>query len=63
MSAAHEITLMGREFRIRSEDDPAHLQALADYNIARYNLKGIGEDVMDTDGLDTVRRGGPVQVM
>ncbi|TNF22362.1 MAG: cell division protein ZapA [Deltaproteobacteria bacterium] len=31
MSAAHEITLMGREFRIRSDDDPAHVQALADY--------------------------------
>jgi len=31
MSAAHEIMLMGREFRIRSEDDPEHVQALADY--------------------------------
>ncbi|MCA8908122.1 MAG: hypothetical protein KDA49_03420 [Rhodospirillaceae bacterium] len=47
----------------RAREEREHLQALADYNIARYNLKGIGEDVMDTDGLDTVRRGGPVQVM
>lgn len=31
MSAAHEITLMGREFRIRTEDDPEHVQALAEY--------------------------------
>ncbi|PIE19373.1 MAG: hypothetical protein CSA66_02450 [Proteobacteria bacterium] len=31
MSASHEITLMGRGFRIRSEDDPRHVQAIADY--------------------------------
>ncbi len=31
MNASHEIKLMGREFRIRSEDDPQHVQAVADY--------------------------------
>lgn len=31
MSAAHEITLMGRELRIRSDDDVAHVRAVAEY--------------------------------
>jgi len=42
MSAAHEVTLMGREFRIRAEDDPEHLQALADYVNAKIQELGGG---------------------
>ncbi len=47
-----------------AEDDPraqkelAHLQALADYNIDVYDLRGGEDDPLDTDGIDTVRRGG-----
>ena len=47
----------------RALEEREHLQALADYNIDIYGLRGDGPDVMDTDGVDTVRRGGPVQVM
>ncbi|MFT7579661.1 MAG: cell division protein ZapA [Myxococcota bacterium] len=31
MSDAHDITLMGREFRIRSDDAPEHVEAVAEY--------------------------------
>jgi len=31
MATAHEITLMGRELRVRSDEDPAHVQAVAEY--------------------------------
>jgi pyruvate ferredoxin oxidoreductase beta subunit len=35
-----------------------HLQALADHNIERYALQGGSPDRLDTEGSDTVRRGG-----
>ena len=35
-----------------------HIQALADHNIKHYNLRGEGMDALDSDGADTVRRGG-----
>ena len=47
----------------RALEERAHLQALADYNIETYRLRGDGDDVMDTAGIDTVRRGGPVHLM
>jgi len=43
MSAAHDIILMGREFRIRSEDDPERLQALADYVNAKIEALSDGK--------------------
>jgi pyruvate ferredoxin oxidoreductase beta subunit len=51
-------------FRHLFQDDPRareelqHLQALADHNIERYGLLGDSEDPLDTEGADTVRRGG-----
>jgi pyruvate ferredoxin oxidoreductase beta subunit len=35
-----------------------HIQALADHNIEIYGLKGDGTDGHDTEGADTVQRGG-----
>ena len=40
----------------REQEELEHVQALADYNIERYNLKGIGEDELDSEGADTVGR-------
>ncbi|MGB0748433.1 MAG: thiamine pyrophosphate-dependent enzyme [Magnetospiraceae bacterium] len=51
-------------FRHLLGDDPRavqereHLQAIADYNIDVYGLLGDGPDRLDTDGADTVVRGG-----
>lgn len=53
-----------RRFRHLFADDPRareeleHLQALADHNIEVYGLKAEGPDPLDTEGADTVRRGG-----
>ena len=44
----------------RALEERQHLQALADHNIALFNLRGDHADPMDTAGMDTVRRGGPV---
>lgn len=45
----------------RAREEREHLQALADHNIETYGLDGRGEaDPLDTDGADTVRRGGRV---
>lgn len=51
-------------FRHLLTDDPKareereHLQALADHNIEIYGLAGEGVDAMDSEGADTVVRGG-----
>lgn len=42
----------------RAREELEHLQALADHNIELYGLKGDGADALDTEGADTVRRGG-----
>ncbi|GAB6039756.1 thiamine pyrophosphate-dependent enzyme [Endothiovibrio diazotrophicus] len=42
----------------RAREEQEHLQALADHNIETYGLMGDGPDPMDTEGADTVRRGG-----
>jgi pyruvate ferredoxin oxidoreductase beta subunit len=44
----------------RARKEREHLQALADHNIEIYQLRGDGMDALDTDGADTVRRGGVV---
>jgi pyruvate ferredoxin oxidoreductase beta subunit len=42
----------------RATEELVHIQALADHNIKHYNLRGEGMDALDSDGADTVRRGG-----
>lgn len=42
----------------RAREELAHLQALADYNIERYGLRGSGSEPYDAESCDTVRRGG-----
>ena len=42
-----------------AREELAHLQALADQNIEVYALKAETPDPLDTEGADTVRRGGP----
>ena len=42
----------------KAREELEHLQAVADYNIDRYGLMGDEPDPMDTEGADTVRRGG-----
>jgi len=42
----------------RAEEELEHLQALADHNIEYYGLRGNGPDPLDSEGADTVRRGG-----
>jgi len=42
----------------RAVEELAHIQALADHNIKHFNLLGDGVDALDSEGADTVRRGG-----
>jgi pyruvate ferredoxin oxidoreductase beta subunit len=42
----------------RAKEELAHLQALADHNIEVYGLRGDRADTLDSEGADTVRRGG-----
>ncbi len=57
------LKLQGR-FRHLFKDDPKareeleHLQALADHNIEVYHLRAEHPDPLDSEGADTVRRGG-----
>jgi len=44
----------------RATEELEHLQALADYNIDTYGLRGERPDPLDTEGADTVHRGGKV---
>jgi pyruvate ferredoxin oxidoreductase beta subunit len=41
-----------------AREELQHLQELADYNIELFGLAGSGDRQFDTDGADTVRRGG-----
>ncbi|MDD3765162.1 MAG: thiamine pyrophosphate-dependent enzyme [Nevskiales bacterium] len=41
-----------------AREELEHIQALANYNMERYQLRGSGHDARDTAGADTVRRGG-----
>jgi pyruvate ferredoxin oxidoreductase beta subunit len=41
-----------------AREELEHLQALADHNIEFYGLLGDKADALDTEGADTVRRGG-----
>lgn len=43
---------------LRAQEERAHLQALADYNIEVFNLRGDGDDPVDTGGSAAVGRGG-----
>lgn len=43
---------------LRAKKELEHLQALADHNIEYYGLRSDRTDALDTDGADTVRRGG-----
>ena len=58
------LRLQGRFRHLFNEDDAraveelAHIQALADHNIKHYDLCGDGTDRLDSDGADSVRRGG-----
>ena len=55
---------MQQRFSHLFKDDPRaleeleHLQAIADHNIEIYGLRGDGVDALDSEGSDTVRRGG-----
>ncbi|MFO8154709.1 MAG: thiamine pyrophosphate-dependent enzyme [Pseudomonadota bacterium] len=42
----------------RAREELEHLQALADYNIERWGLASAGAERMDSEGADTVQRGG-----
>ena len=60
---ADYLKIQGR-FKHLFADDPlareelAHIQALADQNIETYGLQGAIPEPLDTEGADTVRRGG-----
>ena len=42
----------------KAQEELQHLQAIADHNIEIYGLNGDAPDPLDTEGADTVRRGG-----
>jgi pyruvate ferredoxin oxidoreductase beta subunit len=42
----------------RAREELEHLQALADHNIEIYGLRGESSDKLDSEGADTVHRGG-----
>jgi pyruvate ferredoxin oxidoreductase beta subunit len=42
----------------RAREELVHVQALADYNIERYGLRAPGPEPRDSEGADSVRRGG-----
>ncbi len=41
-----------------ADEELEHLQALADHNIEVYGLRGEGNDALDSEGADTIHRGG-----
>ena len=50
---------IGERFGIKSTKTVSeHLQALADHNIEVFQLRGEHDDARDTEGADSVRRGG-----
>ncbi|BAP57989.1 pyruvate:ferredoxin oxidoreductase, beta subunit [Thioploca ingrica] len=42
----------------RAKEELEHIQAIADHNIEIYGLRGECKDAFDSEGMDTVRRGG-----
>lgn len=44
--------------KVKAKEELEHLQALADYNIERFGLCAKGDEGLDTESADTVRRGG-----
>jgi pyruvate ferredoxin oxidoreductase beta subunit len=42
----------------RAREEREHLQALAERNIEYYDLRGTHDDPRDSEGADTVQRGG-----
>jgi pyruvate ferredoxin oxidoreductase beta subunit len=59
-----EYLRLQQRFASPVQDDPRarqeleHLQALADATSSTYGLKGTQDDARDSEGADTVRRGG-----
>ena len=43
---------------VKAKEELEHLQALADHNIEVYGLRSTQADALDSEGADTVRRGG-----
>jgi pyruvate ferredoxin oxidoreductase beta subunit len=43
---------------LRAKEELEHIQAIANHNIEVYGLRGEGKDAFDSEGMDTVRRGG-----
>jgi len=43
---------------LRAKEELEHIQAIADHNIEVYNLREENKDIFDSEGMDTVRRGG-----
>ncbi len=43
---------------LRAQEELEHIQAIANHNIEVYGLQGEGKDAFDSEGMDTVRRGG-----
>jgi pyruvate ferredoxin oxidoreductase beta subunit len=43
---------------VRAQQELEHIQAIANYNIENYSLLGEGKDNFDSEGMDTVKRGG-----
>ncbi|OQW93115.1 MAG: pyruvate ferredoxin oxidoreductase [Beggiatoa sp. IS2] len=43
---------------LRAKEELEHIQAIANHNIEVYGLLGEGKDAFDSEGMDTVRRGG-----
>lgn len=42
----------------RAQEELEHIQAIADHNIEVYGLRSSGRDSFDSEGIDTVKRGG-----
>jgi len=43
---------------LRAKEELEHIQAIADHNIDIYGLRGDYQDTFDSEGIDTVKRGG-----
>ena len=50
--------VLGMPLQPQDESPCPGLRALADHNIEYYGLRSDRPDALDTDGADTVRRGG-----
>jgi len=43
---------------VRAQQELEHIQAIANHNIEIYGLRGGDKDNFDSEGMDTVKRGG-----